>query len=169
MTYPKNCCRCKKEFTQENRCSDRYYCTYCRAEKREEIRLEEKRQKNVRNTLKENVEQFKQQNNIQVKCISDQIMLYYRYSISKLDIRPEDRLKLLERCDKIYYERIRGDMEFTNKLPKSIAAGLVYVSCVMDGVNRTQKDVAATLSMSEASIRTNYKIFKNKGCLDFLW
>lgn len=100
------------------------------------------------------------------KCLSDKGLLYLKYGIAKL---PEEvfsarwgiiREDFEQKCIELYMERIRGNPEFTNRSMRSVAAAFLYISCVMQGINQTQMDIADIYEISEVTIRNNYKIMK---------
>ena len=46
------------------------------------------------------------------------------------------------------------------KDPMGLAASALYVACVLEGENKTQKDVAEAASVTEVTIRNRYKGLK---------
>jgi transcription initiation factor TFIIB len=46
------------------------------------------------------------------------------------------------------------------KEPMGLAAAALYVACVMEGENKTQKDVAEAAGVTEVTIRNRYKGLK---------
>lgn len=105
-------------------------------------------------------------NKIQVKCISDRIMLYCRYavdheiiqeSINKDYARKQNIMKTIEHY---YHEVVRGNLEFVGVSPIILAAGLVYISIVMNGVIVTQADLAELFVISKPSVRKGYQKIK---------
>jgi len=46
------------------------------------------------------------------------------------------------------------------KDPMGLAAAALYLSCVMNGENKTQKDVAQAAGVTEVTIRNRYKGLK---------
>ena len=47
------------------------------------------------------------------------------------------------------------------KDPMGLAAAALYVACVMNGENKTQKDVAEAAGVTEVTIRNRYKGLKS--------
>ena len=46
------------------------------------------------------------------------------------------------------------------KAPMGMAAAALYLACVMNGENRTQKDIAHASGVTEVTIRNRYKELK---------
>ena len=109
-----------------------------------------------------------------VKCLSDKGLLYLRYGIDKLrnfygkdylneqilEREQEDKEIFEDYCIRIYNEFIRGNMEFTNKSMISNASAMLYICCVMKGINITQKDISEIYGVSEVRIRNNYTLMR---------
>jgi transcription initiation factor TFIIB len=62
-------------------------------------------------------------------------------------------LKILEQAEKIKIS--------AGKDPMGLAAAALYVACVANGENKTQKDVAEAAGVTEVTIRNRYKGLKN--------
>ena len=146
----------------------RKLCSTCKAGAQYDLKQSHKTHRKIISQLNENVNLFATQNSIEIKCISDKIQLYYRYSVSvvtqyhEIDpTRKDENTKLvLEECDRIYHH-IRGDMRFTNKNPRTVAGAIVYIACVMTNTKITQHEVAVSLDMTEKAIRDNYFYLKS--------
>lgn len=141
-------------------------CSACKAGLQGDYRKSHRDHRKRVGKLNDDVAAFASQNNMEVKCVSDKILLYCRYSVSVLaqknepESRKDENTKLvLGVCDRIC-SSIRGDMEFTNKNPRTIAGAIVYVACVMSGTRMTQHEVAVSLDMTDKTIRENYLLVK---------
>lgn len=125
------------------------------------------------------ITEYQQQNNIEVKCLSDRVMLYCRYVIDKLDelglysteiteeeYNGQDYVGITDKeiftryVNKIYHNTVRGNLDFSGVSPKSLASGIIYIACVMNGTNLTQDKVAELLGISVVSLRHVYKKMK---------
>ena len=99
------------------------------------------------------VEEFRKQNNIEVKCISDQTFLYIRYIISKLETNhPKTKLdpRFKSLVYKIYKETRGNNHEIGINVPSSLAAAIIAIASTeyktdFDIRIITQVDIADTL------------------------
>jgi transcription initiation factor TFIIB len=57
--------------------------------------------------------------------------------------------------------RARDTLSSAGKDPMGLAAAALYVSCVLEGDNKTQKDVAEAAGVTEVTIRNRYKGLRN--------
>ena len=48
------------------------------------------------------------------------------------------------------------------KLPMGLAATIVYMSCIINGENKTQRDIAETAGVTEVTLRNRFKDIKAK-------
>jgi len=136
-------------------------CHSCKPEYNRQVKLNRVVREQNRAQLKEKIDAYAKQNNItQPKCISDEIKLYYRYLISALGMTEEDQINVLEETERIY-QRIRGEPKYTNKNPRSIAAALVYIACVMSGAGLSQREVGEPINVLDTTIRNSYRLLKN--------
>lgn len=123
------------------------------------------RNKELKQKFKTNVGIYRAKNNIQIKCISDRILLYLRYGMDAdpvLKANKQDLFYPLEPIVMELYHKIRGDPEYTCRNPVGMASAILYIASVMDGLNKTQKDIAEIFGVSEVSIRNNYLLLKKK-------
>ncbi len=101
-----------------------------------------------------------------IKCLSDKGLLYLRYGIDRLrdfygkNYIIDEEEKFEDYCTRFYNDRIRGDIEFTNKSMLSNASSLLYICCIIRGINITQKDMAEIYNISEATVRSNYAFMR---------
>lgn len=115
--------------------------------------------------INSDIETYKNTNNIQIKCLSDRILLYLRYG---MDTDPVFRSKKndpnypLEPLIMELYYKIRGETEYTVRKPAGMAAAILYISSVMNGIHKTQREIAELFGVSEVSIRNNYLLLKKK-------
>lgn len=115
------------------------------------------------------VEEFKQDKKIEVKCLSDRILLYLRYGLYKLEQEfpylkrieygedTSDLHKMEEKAIDIYKNYIRANEEYTTKHPAAIAGGILYIICVMWGVNHTQVHIAEIMNCAPISVSIYYR------------
>lgn len=98
------------------------------------------------------------------KCLSNRLLDYINTFIDDLVHNPvypypNER----ETTDEFHnyaiklYKELRGSVFVSNNNQRSIAAGVIYIACVVSGMNRTQKDVAKSLGISEMTVRTWWK------------
>lgn len=96
------------------------------------------------NVIYDKIEGYRKERDFEPpKCISDKILLYMRYVLSEIRTiamkeqrgvsKDEVMMKeIMDRIDHtahdIYYNRIRGEPEFTNKTPIIVAGVIVYVA-----------------------------------------
>lgn len=52
------------------------------------------------------------------------------------------------------------------KDPMGLAAAALYISCVLDGVRKTQKEIAIASGVTEVTVRNRYKGLRDVLCLD---
>jgi hypothetical protein len=121
------------------------------------------------------IEEYRKQNNIEApKCISDQVLLYLRYGMDnayhykrsfnmaitaekeKVEFSDEEKEWMLETL----YKTLRGDPEFTSKVPSHMAMGILYIATVMCDIYLTQTEVAEIYHSTPVTVRTSYKIVK---------
>ena len=122
------------------------------------------------------------------KCMSDQAELWMRYILYKLEIKgyrdydqegnlrmdvpatsvdgeefdeEEFRSRVVVRALNIMKE-LRGSVYIGSRSPRSVAAAIIYISCVMVGVNITQYDVAQASDTSENTIAKIYREIKHE-------
>ena len=112
---------------------------------------------------------FQHDNNIQVKCLSDRILLYIRYGLYKLGNESpslkkieygedtSDLHKMEEKAIYIYKNYVRANEYYTTKHPSAIAGAVLYIVCVMWGVNRTQINIADLMNCAPVSVATYYR------------
>lgn len=132
------------------------------------------------------VEEFRQTYNLkEPKCLSDTNYLYIRYIVYKLhnttfkmrktkgfgrheeyfeDVKfKPGYFKEAEVYAIAYLQMLRGSEYIGNTSPKSIAAALVYIGCVMAGCFAvTQKIVAECVGTHDGAIRKHYNIIKKE-------
>lgn len=131
------------------------------------------------------LEDFRIRNNLpQVKCLSDRILLYMRYGLQTY-IKPrhqlyckqhlntednatsateeEDYNKLDKDCIDFYEKYVRGQPEYTNKHPASIAAAIIYMCTVMSPrmIYITQKYISDIFSVNSVTLRERVKDLKD--------
>ncbi len=80
---------------------------------------------------------------------------------SDLDISGETRTKAIEIIRKAKDERLTS-----GKSPVGIAAAAIYVSAIMTGERKTQREVAEVTDMTEVTVRNRYKELVEKLDLD---
>jgi hypothetical protein len=136
-------------------------CSSCKAGMQGEYRKSHRDHRKKVSQLNDDVAKFASQEGIGVKCMSDRILLYCRYSVSTfaLQMSEENRRRLLAACDRIC-QSARGDMDITNKNPRTVASAVVYIAAVVSGVNVTQHEVAVSLDVTDKTIRDNYLFLK---------
>jgi hypothetical protein len=141
--------------------SGRNLCSSCRAGLQHDYRESHKDHRKRVSQLNEDVTRFASQEGIGVKCMSDRILLYCRYSVSTLahQMSEENRRRLLDMCDRIC-QSARGDMDITNKNPRTVASAVVYIAAVVSGTRMTQHQVAVSLDVTDKTIRDNYLFLK---------
>lgn len=66
-----------------------------------------------------------------------------------------DRNEIIERATEIV-EDLSGTVK-SGKNPRTIASGAVYISGIMEGNRRTQREVAEAFNITEATLRSGYK------------
>lgn len=115
------------------------------------------------------------------KCISDQTELYIRYLLHHLHEKgfhvydrslghniPATREEVDEDCDAMskrsykLMKDLRGSILVSNSVPRGMAAGIVYIACVMEGCNITQKEIGDILHVADSAIRKNYHKIKKE-------
>jgi len=74
---------------------------------------------------------------------------------AKLVYQKKTKRKALEILKKAEEGKISA-----GKDPMGLAAAALYVACVMNGENKTQKDVAEAAGVTEVTIRNRYKGLK---------
>ena len=75
--------------------------------------------------------------------------------LAKLDCLKKTKRKALEILKKAEEGKISAAKD-----PMGLAAAALYVACVMNGENKTQKDVAEAAGVTEVTIRNRYKGLK---------
>src|SRR6476659_10905786 len=116
------------EYLKQMQREDEYY-------KRIEISYNLKRghkAKKEKNTqLLNQIEEFRVKNNVhEPKCISDRLLLYLRYGIDSFGL-PWSQDAMLNNSVMKLYGLVRGDMNYTNKNPLSVASAILYISCII--------------------------------------
>lgn len=74
---------------------------------------------------------------------------------SKVGLRERTKRRAME-----ILRRVEEDRSSAGKDPMGLAAAALYVACVMENENMTQKDVAEAASVTEVTIRNRYKGLK---------
>jgi len=57
-------------------------------------------------------------------------------------------------------EEAKQRREVSGKDPMGLAAATLYIACVIDGVKRTQKEIAKVADVTEVTVRNRYKSLK---------
>jgi hypothetical protein len=137
-------------------------CSSCKAGMQHDYRKSHRDHRKKVSQLNDDVAKFASQEGIGVKCMSDRILLYCRYSVSTLTdkVIEEHRRRWLESCDRIY-QNIRGDMAITNKNPRTMAGAVVYIAAILAGIPVSQTEVAKSLDMTEKTIHDNYMVIRS--------
>lgn len=71
--------------------------------------------------MKADVERFKTAHSIEVKCISDRILLYLKWGAYKLGLTEDIFTEL--------YKKIRSNPKYTSQNPRRVAAAILYMGC----------------------------------------
>ena len=84
------------------------------------------------------------------RCLSDRVLAYYNHACDKLDIHPNTRL--IE-----FYTNLRVDGYFGFGFnPRSVAAGLVWLTCIKLGIPIGQKEIAGILKCNLSTIHKHF-------------
>jgi hypothetical protein len=59
-------------------------------------------------------------------------------------------------CVRLYNDIIRGNMDYTNRPMVPAVAALLYICCIVYGVQTTQKDISQIYNTTEATLRKFY-------------
>lgn len=105
------------------------------------------------------IENYRLDNDIKSpNCISDKILLYIKYGLEQLRERYPDFNGTEEYEKKVYelYYKIRGEPEYTNKSPSSIASAILYIAICYIGHPAVQLDIAQIFLTTIHVVRTNY-------------
>lgn|SRR5215212_17657 len=132
------------------------------------------KKKNIKDRQKI-IEEYRIQNNIEPpKCISDQVLLYLRYGMDnayhykhhQIQSKPTEKIKVeFDEDDREWmmeklYKPLRGDPEFTAKVPSHMAMGMLYITSVMCGIDISQPEVAEIYHSTAVTVRESYKTVK---------
>jgi len=101
-------------------------------------------------------------------CIADRVWNYYQAGLKKLgytievldEMYPED----WDQWKKIqeFYKNLRVDGFFGNHNPKSSAGALLYLTCIILGFEKSQKQVAESVGVNVVTIGKWSRILKVK-------
>lgn len=124
--------------------------------------------KNVIHNDMSYVEEYRKENGIEIRCLSDKILLYMRYAMDDLKL-PEP---LKEKCTDFFYDKVWTNPIYTNKNPRVVAAAIIWVnikrncmmvsSCEFTVGNRQIRmgHIAASLSISKVVVGNMTKEFE---------
>lgn len=111
------------------------------------------------------VEKFKQDNNIEIKCISDHTLLYIRYIIDRMEkrrgVKFDDELK--ELIDRVYKETRANSFDIGVLVPSTLATAIIYYASIIhdEKIGRKlidQRDLCEVLGTDNSvKVRTGYK------------
>lgn len=96
------------------------------------------------------------------KCMSDRVLLYIRYAVDHLKFSDETR-----EYAEYFAKELRGDDFTIGKNPRTMAAGIVYLSSLLSGEiaggkTATQWRVAQVLDTNELSVRKHFQDIAEK-------
>jgi transcription initiation factor TFIIB len=80
---------------------------------------------------------------------------------SRLDLSMETQSKAIE-----VLRQAKAKGLIAGKDPLGLAAAALYVACAMDGIKKTQKDIAMAAEVTEVTVRNRYKSLKEALGLD---
>jgi transcription initiation factor TFIIB len=81
-------------------------------------------------------------------------------SISKIASKVKIPVKTQRKALNILNEAKKKGVT-SGKDPTVMAAASLYLSCTLDGVKRTQRDIAQAANVTEVTVRSRYKILKS--------
>lgn len=96
-------------------------------------------------------------------CLADRVLNYMNLCFTRLEGIPKNygftgqsnvhiTQEIKDSASEIY-KSLRGEMIISNSNPKSIAAAIVYLACVIHQSPVSQKDINKTLGTNVATIR----------------
>lgn len=131
--------------------------------------------------LKAVIDKFAVENKYEApRCLSDQTLLYIRYICHTLNNQTrywydqsvghnvpvqgetETMVEVQDYATDLMKQLRGSEYISSNSSPRSAAASIVYIACVIKGANVTQKEVAETIDTNESTIRKHYNIIKKE-------
>jgi transcription initiation factor TFIIIB Brf1 subunit/transcription initiation factor TFIIB len=106
-------------------------------------------------------------------CLADRIRIYIYeiYNKPPIKYKPKNNAHKFRMTPRIsqqtlekaleFYEELRGEIFLNGKNPKSVAVGLIYISCIVMGNNVTQEDIAKLADCNVLTIHSMYPKLRN--------